>query len=134
MYVNQPEETRYFFLDVDANGKRLNGADGNEYTVTFAPGQTPPANGFWSLSMYDQHHFFIPNSISRYSLGTKNKTLKSNPDGSVTIYIQARSPGAEKASNWLPAPADEFSMTIRTYWPKPEVLEGRWTPPPAKKR
>jgi hypothetical protein len=129
MYVNQPEETRYFFLDLDSNGKRLNG--NNRYTVTFPPGQTPPANGFWSLTMYDKNHFFIPNAIKRYSLGTKNKGLKTNPDGSLTIYVQATSPGKDKESNWLPAPRDVFSTTIRTYWPKPEVLEGRWTPPPA---
>jgi hypothetical protein len=129
MYVNQPEETRYFFQDVDQHGRRLNGAGGRRYTITFPPGQRPPANGFWSLSMYDKNHFFPPNPIKRYSLGTKNKTLKMNPDGSLTIYVQNASPGAEKESNWLPAPADEFSMTIRTYWPKPEVLSGDWTPP-----
>jgi hypothetical protein len=129
MYVNQPEETRYFFLDVDADDRRLNG--NNNYTVTFPPGQTPPANGFWSLTMYDKNHFFAPNAIQRYSLGTKNKTLRSNPDGSLTIYVQAESPGPDKEPNWLPAPKDDFSMTIRTYWPKPEVLDGQWVPPPA---
>ena len=129
MYVNQPEETRYFFLDVDAQGKRLNGE--NRYTVTFPPGQTPPANGFWSLTMYDENHFFSPNAMKRYSVGTKNKPLKANPDGSLTIYVQKESPGPDKESNWLPAPPDVFSMTIRTYWPKSEVLEGRWVPPAA---
>ncbi|WP_160012157.1 DUF1254 domain-containing protein [Rhizobium sp. 18055] len=131
MYVNQPEETRYFFLDIDADGKRMNGK--NRYTITFPPGQSPPANGFWSLTMYDKNHFFSPNAIKRYSLGTKNKTLKMDSDGSLTIYLQHDSPGENKESNWLPAPADDFSTTIRTYWPKPEVLEGQWVPPAAVK-
>ncbi|WP_426611336.1 DUF1254 domain-containing protein [Bradyrhizobium sp. McL0616] len=127
MYVNRPEETRYFYLDLDGNGKRLNGS--NRYTVTFK--SPPPVNGFWSLTMYNQHHLFEPNKINRFSLGTKNKNLKSNPDGSLTIYVQHESPGPDKESNWLPAPEGDFSLYTRTYWPKPEVNEGKWAPPPA---
>ena len=69
--VNSPNETKYFYQDLDASGARLNGA--NRYTVTFAKDQTPPVNGFWSLTLYNEHHFFAPNEIKRYSLGTKNK-------------------------------------------------------------
>lgn len=130
MYTNQPEETRYFFLEVDAAGQRLDG--GNRYTLTFAKGQTPPVNGFWSLTMYDPQHFFAPNERQRYSVGTKNsKSMKLNADGSLTLYVQHDSPGKDKEGNWLPAPKGEFEMTIRTYWPKGEVLDGRWTPPAA---
>ncbi|WP_339510123.1 DUF1254 domain-containing protein [Pseudomonas sp. RL_15y_Pfl2_60] len=130
MYTNQPEETRYFFLEVDSSNQRLHGD--NRYTVTFAKGQTPPVNGFWSLTMYDPQHFFAPNNMERYSVGTKNvKNMKFNADGSLTIYIQHDSPGKDKEANWLPAPESEFEMTIRTYWPKPEVLSGKWTPPAA---
>lgn len=129
MYVNQPSETRYFFLEVDAGGQRFNGQR-NKYTLTFPKGQTPPVNGFWSLTMYDPQHFFAPNDLKRYSVGTKNlEAMKSNADGSLTIYIQHDSPGKDKEANWLPAPASEFEVTIRTYWPKPEVNEGKWTPP-----
>jgi len=126
--VNAPTETKYFYQDLDAAGQRLNGA--NRYTVTFAKDQTPPVDGFWSLTLYDQHHFFSPNSLSRYSLGTKNKTLKYNADGSLTIYVQADSPGADRESNWLPAPKGEFSLYVRAYWPKTPVIDGSWTPPP----
>lgn len=130
MYTNQPEETRYFFLEVDGKGERLNG--NHSYTVTFAKGQTPPANGFWSLTMYDPKHFFAANSLKRYSVGTKNlDRMKYNDDGSLTIYVQHDSPGKDKEANWLPAPKSEFEMTIRTYWAKPEVLSGEWTPPAA---
>src|SRR5215475_8133522 len=72
--VNSPSETKYFYQDLDVTGARLNGA--NRYTVTFAKDQTPPANGFWSLTLYNEHHFFAPNELKRYSLGTKNKALK----------------------------------------------------------
>lgn len=129
MYVNRPDETRYFYLDLDSQGQRLNGA--HRYTVTFKT--PPPVNGFWSLTMYNEHHFFEPNRLNRFSLGTKNKSLQSNPDGSLTIYVQHDSPGPDKEANWLPAPKGDFSLYTRTYWPKPEVNEGKWTPPPAVK-
>jgi hypothetical protein len=133
MYDNAPSTTRYIYTDFDSTGARLNSA--NSYTVTFEKGQTPPVNGFWSLTLYNEHHLFSPNQLNRYSLGTKNsKTLKPNSDGSLTLYVQSGSPGADEESNWLPAPKGaDFSLYIRTYWPKQEVLEGRWTPPKVEK-
>jgi hypothetical protein len=135
--VNAPNETKYFYQDLDAAGARLNGR--NRYTVTFPKGLVPPVNGFWSLTLYNQHHFFAPNEIGRYSLGTRNKDLKYNPDGSLTIYVQADPPAEDQRANWLPAPKDaggegpgDFSLYIRTYWPKPAVTEGAWTPPPVE--
>ena len=128
IFVNAPNETKYFYQDLDDAGGRLNGA--NRYTVTFAKGQTPPVNGFWSLTLYNEHHFFEPNALNRFSLGTKNKTLKFADDGSLTIYVQADAPGADKEANWLPAPKDgDFSLYMRAYWPKVEVTGGSWTPP-----
>ena len=127
MYDNAPEETRYIYTDFDSTGQRLNG--NNRYTVTFAKGELPPVNGFWSLTLYNKEHLFEPNKLNRYSLGTKNKSLKCNPDGSLTMYYQNESPGPDKESNWVPAPKDDFSLYIRTYWPKAEVLDGSWRPP-----
>jgi hypothetical protein len=127
MYDNAPEETRYIYTDFDSTGQRLNGA--NRYTVTFAKGQLPPVDGFWSLTLYNKEHLFEPNQFNRFSLGTKSKSLKYNPDGSLTLYYQHESPGADKESNWVPAPKDEFSLYIRAYWPKAEILDGSWTPP-----
>jgi len=99
--------------------------------VTFAKGKIPPVQGFWSLTLYNEHHFFAPNSLHRYSIGTKNKALKKNADGSLTLYVQADSPGADKESNWLPAPKGaDFSLYVRAYWPKPAITSGKWTPPP----
>ena len=126
--VNAPAETKYFYQDLDAAGARLNSA--HRYTVTFAREQTPPVNGFWSLTLYDAQHFFAPNELRRYSLGTKNKTLQYNPDGSLTIYVQSDPPPEAQRSNWLPAPKSaDFSLYIRAYWPKAAVLDGSWTPP-----
>jgi hypothetical protein len=128
MYDNAPSTTRYIYNDIDSSGARLNGS--NKYTVTFANGQTPPVEGFWSLTLYNEHHLFSPNPLNRYSLGTKNKNLKLNDDGSLTLYVQSDSPGAGEESNWLPAPKNaDFSLYIRTYWPKKEVLDGSWKPP-----
>ena len=126
--VNSPDETKYFYQDLDVNGARLNSA--NRYTVTFPKGGTPPVNGFWSLSIYNEHHFFVANSINRFSVGTKNKDLRRATDGSLTIYVQAEPPtDPAQRANWLPAPKGEFSLYVRAYWPKPAVTEGSWTPP-----
>jgi hypothetical protein len=126
--VNAPTETKYFYQDLDSDGARLN--SGNRYTVTFAKGQTPPVHGFWSLSIYNEHHFFVANPINRFSVGTKNKDLKFATDGSLTIYVQADPPSdpAQRA-NWLPAPSGEFSLYVRAYWPMESVTNGTWTPP-----
>jgi hypothetical protein len=130
--VNAPVQAKYFYQDLDEKGARLNGA--NRYEVVFARDEMPPVNGFWSLTLYNEHHFFAPNPLKRYSLGTKNKTLKPSGDSSLTLYVQADSPGAAKESNWLPAPASaDFSLFMRAYWPKPEVLDGTWTPPAVRK-
>ena len=129
--VNTPNETKYFYQDLDGNGARLNG--GNRYTVTFAKDQTPPVHGFWSLTLYDAQHFFVPNPVNRYSLGTKNKTLKLDADGSLTIYVQADPPPEAQRDNWLPAPKGDFSLYVRAYWPKPAITDGTWTPPAVQK-
>jgi len=127
MFSNVPEETVYFGADFDSAGDRLNG--GKRYTVTFPAAQLPPVDGFWSLTLYNEQHFFYPNELNRFSLGTKNKSLVPNEDGSLTIYVQNENPGAEKEANWLPAPEENFSLYIRAYWPKEAIVKGDWTPP-----
>jgi hypothetical protein len=130
--VNGPRETKYYYQDLDGDGARLNGA--NSYAVTFAKDQTPPVEGFWSLTLYDEKHFFVPNELKRYSLGTKNKGLKYNADGSLTIYVQAPPPPEARRANWLPAPKDaDFSLFLRAYWPKTPILDGSWPLPSVAK-
>ena len=132
IFVNKPNETKYFYQDLDEGGARLNGA--NKYSITFADGKLPPAQGFWSLTLYNEHHFFHPNDEHRYSLGTKNTTLQFGADGSLTLYAGAQPPEDPAArANWLPAPDADFSLYLRAYWPEAEVLDGRWTPPPVVK-
>jgi hypothetical protein len=130
MYDNAPQETRYIYTDFDSSGRRLSGAQ--DYAVTFPAAQTPPVDGFWSLTLYNKEHLFEPNTLNRFSLGTKSKSMKQNPDGSLTIYVQNASPGSDKQDNWLPAPRDNFSLYIRAYWPKEEITSGKWVPPHVK--
>jgi hypothetical protein len=127
IFVNAQNETKYFYQDLDSASGRLNGA--HSYTVTFPSGQLPPVKGFWSLTMYNEHHFFEPNKLVRYSLGTKNKDLQKGADGSLTIYVSSTPPSADKMSNWLPSPKGDFSLYIRSYWPEDAILNGSWTPP-----
>jgi hypothetical protein len=126
-YDNKRNETMYFYTDNDTKLQQLDGK--SSYTVTFQKGQLPPVKGFWSLTMYDPEHYFAPNRLNRFALGTKNKTLKDNADGSLTIYLGNKSPGQDKESNWLPAPEGEFSLWLRTYWPDQPILDGTWKPP-----
>jgi len=128
IYVNKPNEATYFYQDLDSNGARLDGS--KRYTVTFAPGE-PPVKGFWSLTLYDAQHFFVPNPVNRYSLGTKNKDLARNADGSLTLYVQPDPPtDPAQRANWLPSPKGAaFSLYVRAYWPDSVILDGTWSPP-----
>jgi hypothetical protein len=127
IYENRPEETKYIFTEVDSHGQSLNGE--NLYTITFPKGKLPPVKGFWSLTLYTEQHFFHPNALNRYSVGTKSKSLRFNPDGSLTLYAGSASPGTDKESNWLPAPKGAFSLYIRAYWADRAILDGTWIPP-----
>ena len=126
-YDNKRNETMYFYTDNDTGLRQLVGE--SSYAVTFPKGQLPPVKGFWSLTVYNPEHVFAPNGLNRFALGTKNKSLKYNSDGSLTIYLGNKSPGAEKESNWLPAPEGDFSIWLRTYWPDQAILDGSWEPP-----
>ncbi|MHC2144074.1 DUF1254 domain-containing protein [Pseudomonas sp. 210_17 TE3656] len=131
MFDNRPTETQYFYTDFDQSGAPLNGT--HSYEVTFAAGQEPPVQGFWSLTLYNEKHLFSTNTLNRYSLGTKNKDLKRNADGSLTVYIGPSTPGKDKESNWLPSPKEPISLYIRAYWGKQPILDGSWQPPVIKK-
>ena len=125
--ANLQEDAIYPHATVDAQGQPLNGA--NNYIVHFRKGELPPVRAFWSLTMYNSKQTFVDNPIGRYAIGDRDP-LKFNADGSLTIYIQRESPGKNKESNWLPAPADSFNICTRLYWPKEEVLYGVWKMPP----
>jgi hypothetical protein len=104
---------------------------GHNYTLRFPKGQLPPVKGFWSLTMYDEDMFFVANPINRYSMSLRTNP-KFEPDGSLVIYIQNESPGADKEANWLPAPKGKFHLMLRLYWPNeddPSILDGSWAIP-----
>jgi len=127
--ANRPQDAVYPTSEVAADGKPYDGA--NKYVMRFEKGQLPPVTAFWSLTMYDAQFFFVPNRLNRYTLSQRN-TLKYNADGSVDLYLQKDSPGKDKESNWLPAPAGRFIPMLRLYWPKdqaPSILDGTWKAP-----
>jgi hypothetical protein len=126
-YDNKRNETMYFYTDNDTQLQQLVGE--SSYTLTFPKGELPPVKGFWSLTVYDPEHFFYANPLKRYALGTKNKSLKYNDDGGLTIYLGNKSPGKDKESNWIPAPTGNFSIWLRAYWPDQAILDGTWKPP-----
>lgn len=133
---NDAVEAMYPYTRVDANGDTLDGSK-HKYTITFPPGQLPSVNAFWSVTMYDgKSQLLIKNPIDRYLINSPMlKGMKTNADGSLTLYIQKDSPGADKESNWLPAPYDTIYLVMRLYWPKteaPSILPagaGTWQPP-----
>ena len=129
IYGNSKAEAMYPALTVDSDGQPLTGA--NNYTLTFAPGQLPPVNAFWSVTMYKlPESLLVENPINRYLINSPMlPNLTKNPDGSLTIYIQNSSPGPEKEANWLPSPPGPFAVVMRLYWPKPDALNGTWQAP-----
>jgi len=140
IYGNDAEEAMYPARRTDSDGQTLDGSQHN-YTLTFPAGQLPPVNAFWSLTMYDgKSQLLIENPINRYLINSPMlPTMKTNADGSLTFYIQNKSPGADKESNWLPAPNGPIYLVLRLYWPKaepPSILppgEGTWQPPDIKR-
>jgi hypothetical protein len=122
-----PEDAVYFSNRRDSDGQPFQGS--RRYTMHFAKGALPPAKAFWSVTLYDNEGYFAANPIQRFAIGDRD-ALKFNADGSLDFYIQHDSPGSEKDSNWLPAPAAGFNLALRLYSPEELVLKGVWTPPP----
>lgn len=106
-----------------------------KYTMRFGKGLLPPVKAFWSLTMCDENMFFITNPINRYSMSVRTNP-KCEPDGSLVIYIQNESSGADKEANWLPGPKGKFHLMLRMYWPdenNPSIIDGSWVIPPVTK-
>jgi hypothetical protein len=137
---NDAVEAMYPLAKSDSDGQPLDGSKAS-YTLTFPPGQQPPVNAFWSVTMYDgKTQLLVKNPINRYLINSPMvPNMKLGPDGSLTIYIQNKSPGPDKEANWLPAPDGPIYMVMRLYWPKetpPSILppgQGTWKPPGIKR-
>jgi hypothetical protein len=130
IYGNSKQEAMYPAYSVDAEGQALDGA--HRYSVRFAPGQLPPVNAFWSLTMYElPSSLLVANPLNRYLLNSPMlPNFNRDSDGGITLYVQNTSPGPDKEANWLPAPKGHFAAFMRLYWPKDEALDGRWKQPP----
>lgn len=133
--ANLQQDAVYPYTLNDADGQPLSGD--HKYTLTFAKGEQPPVGGFWSITMYeiDQGWWFVPNALNKFTVSPRNN-LVANADGSVTLYFQNESPGADKEANWLPAPKGPFIPMLRMYWPKetaPSIIDGSWMPPKVNK-
>ena len=133
IYGNSKEEAMYPMYLADSAGQPMSGA--NKYTLRFAPGQLPPVNAFWSLTMYKMpESLLVANPINRYLINSPMlPQLVKDPDGGITLYIQNQSPGKDKEPNWLPAPTGPFVSAMRLYWPKEAALNGTWKNPPMTK-
>ena len=133
IYGNSKLEAMYPMYMVDEAKQKLDGA--NRYSMRFAPGELPPVNAFWSLTMYEMpQSLLVANPINRYLLNSPMlPEFNRDVDGRLTLLIQNESPGKDKEANWLPAPAGPFVMAMRLYWPKAEATEGKWTAPPLKR-
>jgi hypothetical protein len=131
--ANRVQDAIYPMSQKNTEGNSYDGA--NKYVMHFPRGQLPPVRGFWSVTMYDSQYFFVNNPLNRYSISPR-QNLKTNPDGSTDLYIQKDSPGPDKESNWLPAPAGKFILMLRMYWPNemsPSIINGSWKVPAVKK-
>jgi hypothetical protein len=128
--ANLPEDAIYPINLADETGKPLDG--GSDYVLHFDKGATPPVNAFWSVTLYDAQGYQVANSLNRFAVSSW-MPFKTNPDGSLDLYFQNASPGADKEANWLPAPKGPFNLTMRLYAPQSEALTGKWNPPPVMK-
>jgi hypothetical protein len=133
IYGNSKQEAIYGYYAIDEAKQKLDGA--NRYTLRFAPGQLPPVNAFWSLTMYElPASLLVANPINRYLINSPMlPLLKRDADGGLTMLIQNESPGKDKETNWLPAPKGPFVMALRLYWPKDDAVEGKWEQPPLQR-
>ena len=128
--ANLPEDAIYPLNIADESGKPLDGAD--KYTIHFDRATIPPANAFWSITLYDQEGFQVANGLNRFAVSSW-MPFRYGPDGSLDLYFQNESPGTDKEANWLPAPKGPFNLTMRLYAPRSEALIGKWNPPPVKR-
>ena len=129
--ANTRPETVYPLAVDDVHGRPLSGR--RRYTIRFKRGQLPPANAFWSVTIYNKARYLVPNPIDRYAIGDRTKGLRRGRDGSLTIYVQHGRPGGAKGANWLPAPSGSFRLAMRIYEPRRSALNGRWLPPPVQR-
>lgn len=130
IYVVPAVEAVYPVATVDGDGVPLDGR--NAYRLTFT--STPPAQAFWSLTVYGIPGPLVANPLNRYAVGDRTPGIVVGDDGATTIVLQHEAPPGDTIANWLPTPAGPFTLMMRLYWPQPSVLEGEWMPPPIERQ
>ncbi|HEY8546445.1 MAG TPA: DUF1254 domain-containing protein [Acidimicrobiales bacterium] len=130
--ANVVEEALYPVTRVDADGERLDGSGGAVYRITFRPGELPPVEAFWSLSVYGADMFFAPHPSGRYAIGDRTPGLVRGDDGSLTILLSHDDPG-DPTANWLPVPDGPFVLMLRLYLPGPALIDGSYAYPPVER-
>lgn len=128
--ANPAQDAVYPLLVADADGKPTVGD--HDYVIHFDADELPPAQAFWSITMYDAEGFQAPNELNRFAIGDRDP-LVFNPDGSLDIYMQHGDPGPDRRANWLPAPTGPVGITMRLYAPAPAALDGTWHPPAVRR-
>jgi hypothetical protein len=130
-----PAEAVYMTCNADSDGTPLTGA--SRYTLSFPPGDLPPARAFWSLAMYEVtpegRAYFVDNALGRFAIGDRTRDLQKEPDGALTLYLQHDQPQGERAANWLPAPAGPMRLVLRAYEPEDSMIDGRYRVPGVKR-
>jgi hypothetical protein len=124
---NLAEDALYWLSFTNATGVPYNGE--NNYVLHFASNSTPPVNGFWSVTLYDSRGYVVSNPLNQFAITSHSGNPRYNADGSLDIYVQKASPGADKESNWLASPSGGFMLLLRQYWPQESALNGSWVPP-----
>ena len=124
--ANLPEDAIYPINLADGAGRPLDGA--SKYAIHFDKGAAPPVDAFWSITLYDPEGYQVANPLNRFAVSSW-MPFKTNPDGSLDLYVQNENPGKDREGNWLPAPTGAFNLTMRLYAPKFEALTGKWNPP-----
>jgi hypothetical protein len=117
---------------VTADGKPMNAM--HDYVIRMTKEQLPPAQAFWSVTLYDmQNGFFIPNERKKYSVG-ENAGMKLNKDGGIDIYIAAKKRTGVPEENWLPINRKDEAIgaVMRIYVPDMEKMK-TWKAPKAEK-
>ncbi|MDR7156734.1 hypothetical protein J2W40_003579 [Sphingobium xenophagum] len=127
IYVLDKDEALYPVAHLEAQGRQLDGR--NNYLLCFRKDDLPPVNGFWSITLYYEKGFLAANALNRYSIGDRTPGLTYGSDGSLGLLIQNEDPGANRRTNWLPAPREQFMLMMRLYRPKADVADGKWNPP-----
>ncbi|MHC8314234.1 DUF1254 domain-containing protein [Pseudomonas sp. LB3P31] len=130
IFGNSAEEANYIGYFVDKDGQPVD-ASKHDYTLHFDKGALPPADAFWSLTMYNaKNKLLVANPLNRYLINSRMlPDLKLDADGGLTLYVQNKAPAKALESNWLPAPNGPFYGILRLYLPKPEVTNGQWQMP-----